>query len=248
MSASSNPEVSESSFIAEVTALVRDDLPGLPRLAVAAGMVRDGPHAFVRWLDGLTRDGPIVRTIAARSYWHPNGFAKLVLHISAQPDFKIRMHVWPESGTAKRGESNPHSHRWEFASTLLTGRGMLVTEYQEAAEGGKPYTRYHYGTNPAEPAALVANGAVRLGEVKWPRLTRGDVYSCDTEVVHTAEPLGADLTATAVVQGPRRTPATAVYCAPGESDDQPNRPLSVSELRLLVKAIVAGVGGCSSRR
>jgi hypothetical protein len=214
---------------------------GLPGLAAAAAEIRNNRHSFVSWLDGLSQDADAVRAVARRSYWHPNGFAKLVLHTSAEPEFRIRLHVWPKSAKPSRGESNPHSHRWEFASTVLAGEGMHMVEYEENAERGKPYRRYWYGTDPADPAALVSDDDVRLKRVRPPHVWHGEVYTCDTAIVHTVRPVSADLTATVVVQGPRRTPTTVVYCAPGESDDQPNRPLSESDFQLLVKSVVEAV-------
>ncbi|MFF1612621.1 hypothetical protein ACFVYA_33010 [Amycolatopsis sp. NPDC058278] len=236
----------ESRFVGNLATLLGEDGPRMPRLVAAAEAVSRDPQGFVCWLASLTRDAEAVRAVVARSYWHPNGFAKLVLHTSAVSEFKIRMHVWPESAASVRGEMNPHSHRWDFASTLLTGQGMVMPEYREVADEGDLFTRYRYGIDEVNPATLVFDGAVRLVQVKPRHLSRGSVYSCDTHVIHTAEPLGRDLTATVVVQGPHRVPTTAVFCAPGQSEDQPNRALSVADFRLLVKAVISGVGGCGS--
>jgi hypothetical protein len=120
---------------------------------------------------------------------------------------------------------------------------MHMVEYREVADRGKPFARYRYGTDPANPAALVADGTARLFRTNSPHVYRGEVYACDTDVVHTVEPIGSGLTATVVVQGPRRTPTTVVYCGPGESDDQPNHPMSESDFQLLVKAVVTEFSG-----
>lgn len=52
---------------------------------------------------------------AARSYWHGNGFLKVVL---LDKGYKLRLHIW-FAGTSC--EENIHSHRWGFASHVLTG-------------------------------------------------------------------------------------------------------------------------------
>lgn len=237
-----------SRFVLELRATLSRGAPGVPALVAAAEMVCGDRTGFARWLVDLARDPDSVRAIVARSYWHPNGFAKLVLYASAEPEFKIRMHVWPASGRTSRGETNPHSHRWEFASTLLVGQGLALPEYREVTRGGELFTRYRYGVDPARPAVLVADGPVRLVARKTRLLSRGGVYSCDTQVIHTAEPLGRGLTATLVIQGPHRTSTTAVFCVPGQSDDQPNGSLSVADFHLLVQAVLAEVGECSSHR
>jgi hypothetical protein len=213
--------------------------PGLAQLEAAAEYVRAHRTAFAAWLRDLAGDPTAAADVAKRSYWHPNGFAKIVLHTGVEPEFRVRLHVWPSSDTVSRGESNPHSHRWEFASHVLTGTGMHMVEFAETADGGKPFRRYRYGADPADPAALVADGDVRLRRRASPHVQSGDVYTCDTSIVHTVRPVDAGLTATVVVQGPRRTSTTVVYCEPGESDDQPNFDLTRADFEELVTAVLA---------
>jgi hypothetical protein len=225
-------------FLRDLTDMLTASEPvDLPWLRRAAERVQQNPDKFLSWLEEAFQDGAAVREAAARSYWHPNGFAKLILHTSAEPGFRIRLHVWPASPEPSRGESNPHSHRWEFASTVLTGEGMHMVEYRERDDRGKGYQRYRYGTDPAHPAALVRDGEVRLWRTGHPHVQRGDVYTCDTEVVHTVRPIAGDLTATVVVQGPHRADSTVVYCEPGQTDDQPNRAMTEAEFRDLLDAV-----------
>jgi hypothetical protein len=221
--------------------------PGLAELAAAAEHVRAARGEFAGWLRDLAADEAAATEIAKRSYWHPNGFAKLVLHTGVEPEFRVRLHVWPRSEQPSRGESNPHSHRWEFASHVLTGAGMHMVEFAETAGRGRPFRRYRYGTDPANPAALVADGEVRLERRAVPHAQRGDVYTCDTAVVHTVRPIDAGLTATVVIQGPRRTPTTVVYCEPGESDDQPNTVLTGGGFHELVTAVLASLDDGAAR-
>lgn len=215
--------------------------PGPADLERALRPVAAEPGGCLRWLDDLTRDAAAIAGIAARSYWHPNGFAKLILHPG--PEVRIRLHVWPAAGVAVpgvlRGESNPHSHRWEFASTVLAGGGLDMIEYAETGAGGLPYNRFRYGADPADRAALVSDGLVRLGVVGRPSVRLGQVYSCDTAVVHTVAPAGTGLTATLVFQGPQRTSSTVVYRELELGDDQPNLPLTAAEAVHLIGAVLA---------
>ena len=221
--------------------------PRLPELAAAAEHVRAARGEFAAWLRDLAADEAAVAEIAKRSYWHPNGFAKIVLHTGVEPEFRVRLHVWPRSETPSRGESHPHRHRWEFASHVLAGTGMHMVEFAETAEGGKPFRRYRYGTDPANPAALAADGEVRLKRRAVPHVQGGDVYTGDTAVVHTVRPVDAGLTATVVIQGPRRTPTTVVYCEPGESDDQPNIDLTEADFGALATAVLASLDSEAGR-
>ncbi|KFU75985.1 hypothetical protein SAMN04489729_1892 [Amycolatopsis lurida] len=236
---------SGSSDSAEVHAFVQDikdsrrgdgvvDLPWLDR---AARRVQDDPGTFLAWMREILRNEETVRDTAKRSYWHPNGFAKMVLHSSA--DFRIRLHVWPGSDEPSRGESNPHSHRWEFASTIIAGEGVHMAEYTEVVEGGVLHNRYWYGTDPANPAALRLDGQVRIRKLRAPHARLGQIYTCDSEVVHTVRPIDGSLTATLVFQGPHQSAKTVVYCIPGQTDDQPNGKMTEEDVRLLVKSVAA---------
>lgn len=66
-------------------------------------------------LSSLIQSPEFLAEIAARSYWHGNGFLKVVL---LDQDYKLRLHIW-FAGTSC--EENIHSHRWGFASHVLTG-------------------------------------------------------------------------------------------------------------------------------
>lgn len=212
------------------------DLSLLREVALATA---EDPGAFLSWLGRLREDSAAALETARRSYWHPNGFAKIVLHSSSEPEFRIRLHVWPAvSGGVRLGESNPHSHRWEFASTAIVGEGLHMVEYRETNEGGQPYRRYRYGMDPRNTAALRVDGTTRLIRTSSPHALVGQVYSCDTSVVHTVRPIGRALTATVVFQGPRRSSSTVVYREPTLGDDQPNGVLTESNLHELAASVI----------
>lgn len=66
-------------------------------------------------LSAIIQAPELLASIAARSYWHGNGFLKVVL---LDEGYKLRLHIW-FAGTSC--EENIHSHRWGFASHVLTG-------------------------------------------------------------------------------------------------------------------------------
>lgn len=66
-------------------------------------------------LSAIIQAPELLASIAARSYWHGNGFLKIVL---LDKGYKLRLHIW-FAGTSC--EENIHSHRWGFASHVLTG-------------------------------------------------------------------------------------------------------------------------------
>jgi hypothetical protein len=216
-----------------------DDIGGLCRVA---SRVAERLDDVVSWLGDLCADDEAVRAVAQRSYWHPNGFAKLILY--SEQGTRLRLHVWPAaSGGPRLGESNPHSHRWQFASTVVTGDGLHMVEYRETDQGGKHYDRYRYGADPTDRAALSPAGQTRLARRVNLHVHAGQVYRCDTDIVHTVAPIGQELTATLVVQGPRRTDSTVVYRKPGLGDDQPNGVLTESDFRTLATGLRTAYAG-----
>jgi hypothetical protein len=192
-------------------------------------------EAFAGWL--RTFDDPArANAVARRSYWHPNGFAKLVL--KSGTDHKVRLHVWP-AGSHRLGESNPHGHRWNFASTVLSGDGLEDTHYRES-DTGLPYESYRYaGGNAAD--AVTRRGTVHLDESGRFTRANGVAYTLDTSVVHTVRPLGSALIATLVIQGPALHDDTPVYGAPGVNVDEPGHAISGAEVHELIRDVLAAL-------
>jgi hypothetical protein len=173
-------------------------------------------------------------TIAARSYWHINGFAKIVLATDGTPDGrKLRLHVWPTAeGAGPRGESDPHGHRWDFASSVLVGAGLDVVEYETVDRDGDLWGGYAY-----DPTTGLQGGIeVQLRAVSSLLRPPGDVYRCGTEVLHTVEPRGRGVTASLVLQGPVVRASTWVYRREPKPWVRPRdlRPDEVADLVTLV--------------
>jgi hypothetical protein len=113
-----------------------------------------------------------------------------------------------------------------------------MVEYVESESAGKAFDRYRYGADPNDRATLLLDGAARLKRIAAPHVRYGEIYSCDTRVVHTVVPTEVGVTATLIVRGPHTSPSTVVYCEPGRDTDQPNQPMAESDFRLLVKHVV----------
>lgn len=218
---------------------VADRLAG-PRdtTALAAALERllaDRP-ALVGWLGSLVDDPDRLTQVVNESYWHANGFAKLVLHSGA--GFRIRLHVWP-TGEGRRGEPDPHSHRWDFASSVLAGDGLDIVESVELLEADsvrdEPCTRYVY-----DGFGLVPDTKVFLRETRRYAVLTHQRYTTDTRAIHTVAPQGSDLVATLLVQGPHISSATAVYGTDlDDLVDRPGRPIDAADVRELVADVAA---------
>jgi hypothetical protein len=90
----------------------------------------------------ICRSRTLQDDVAGRSYWHPNGFIKLVLE---QRDGwgQLRLHVWPEA----TDDDDVHDHAWHYESVVVGG-DLREIRYREAADvdtGGTPMWRHSYG-------------------------------------------------------------------------------------------------------
>lgn len=211
-----------------------DDDPEAGDLRRVLDQVVEDPRRLVRWLGDFD-----VAAVAERSYWHPNRFAKLVLHVG--PRVRVRLHVW-RPGSERRGETNPHGHRWHFASTVLCGDGLRSTEYEESDESGHPYVKCRWvGGGPTSSPTPVDRVFLRVCDTHVVRAQ--DRYAVTTGTIHTIDPLGTDLVATLVVQGPPRMAAADVYCAADMQADAAGRSISPGDVDDLLRAVLAALDG-----
>lgn len=131
-------------------------------------------------ISSLIQSPELLAKIAARSYWHGNGFLKVVL---LDQGYKLRLHIW-FAGTSC--EENIHSHRWGFASHVLTG--SLKSElWADAANDDLPASRCTSKTGPANSRALTLQ-------------TKEYVYTAKHQSGHTPVPAHKKLIGTACLQ------------------------------------------------
>lgn len=206
-------------------------------LGAALGLLLQDRGALLEWFRSILADPAALARVVAGSYWHANGFAKLVLHDG--PGFRVRLHVWP-AGEDRRGEADPHSHRWDFASAVLTGAGLEVVEYEElltsASATDAEHIRYaYYGRS------LVPDTKVFLRRDREFDVLTGDRYATVTTRIHTVAPKGADLVATLLVQGPHTNPAAVVYGEGLDSRSSLGHALDAGAVRALVTDVVAAL-------
>jgi hypothetical protein len=97
-------------------------------------------HANLRArLGGMLGSRALLEAIAGRSYWHPNGFAKLVLDRRWRVG-EVRLHIWPEHPH----DEDIHGHGWAYESIVLTGE-LTEIAYREAPPGeGEAMWRHSY--------------------------------------------------------------------------------------------------------
>jgi hypothetical protein len=175
--------------------------------------------------------------VAARSSWHENGFAKVRLVVRG--GYSVRLHIWPR-GRVSRGDTNPHGHRWEFASWVAVGAGVDEVYFAEdrgEVPASATYTRCEYGYVDGV-RTLTPLGEARLCDADRMHHPSDATYACLRDVIHTVTPAGRDLVATVVVQGPVLSPKTPVYLADSRSEPS-YRDMSPDDLRDLLEGVAA---------
>jgi mannose-6-phosphate isomerase-like protein (cupin superfamily) len=150
------------------------------------------PDSLRLLISQLLCDGPALARVQAWSYYHHNGFRKLVLLQNAA--FKLRLHLWEVR--SERHHENIHDHRWNFASALLAGRFQTVI-WEEDAEG--PEVRLDCTYTPAREGSVYSvreNGQVRLRPQRTHTLQKGDIYYMPASTLHQVTDLGEGVTRT----------------------------------------------------
>ncbi|MER6911347.1 hypothetical protein ABT354_06715 [Streptomyces sp. NPDC000594] len=150
---------------------------------------------------------------------HPNGFVKLPLARVAQDARRLFLHIWQDGAE----DAHIHNHRWDFASTLLSGglANTLVETAPTEPERPTAYRAVHHRPH-GDGFRLDATDApwVRVTGSRTTTLTAGDRYRMPARTLHrAAAPHG---TITLVARG---TPLhrTSRVLIRGEAPDEPLR-------------------------
>jgi hypothetical protein len=209
----------------------------LPDLHRTATMLRHHPGLLRSSLALLEHSDEALADVAERSYLHPNGFAKIVLKVGG--GYGIRLHVWHRQGGEWISDANPHGHRWEFASWIVVG-ALRETTFAELTHG-KTHLRCDYDRDERGVGFLTPTRTADLRVVDRIDRRAGTVYQRSRNVVHTVTPMGRDLVASVVLQGPRAFEPTPVYLQPGEDSEHREEQLRPGRLRDLVAEVASAV-------
>jgi hypothetical protein len=225
-------------LIKDITAALDPDA-AMGGLVEGAQRVRERADLVRSHLQFLLSDPDRLAGAAKGAYVHVNGFVKVKLFECK--DFSLRLHIWP-AGENRRGDIEPHSHRWDFASWVAVGRGLLERYWRTTGEQdphGVVHFEYRY--EPRSEAPVRAQDITVLRSVEqWERIA-GTVYDCPVTALHTVVPVGTDLIATIVLQGPTLADSTTVYRPAGSLCTNHKEPITSIELGGLFEAVGAAV-------
>lgn len=141
---------------------------------------------IIHLLESLLENRDHLIPIAQQSYTHSNGFDKITLIASINPEYKLRLHVWwptPETSGSIPIELI-HDHRWHFRSTVLAG-SIRIELFQRAEQGPLKFQyRYHPRDDNRQTYSMYLVGRASLTSGFKARLGKGSTYSLDPGMYH----------------------------------------------------------------
>lgn len=156
------------------------------------------PDSVRAILRDIVDDDEQLQRSARLSSSHPLGFDKLVLHATA--NYQVRLHVWWPHLTAPREDI--HDHRFDFISSVVTGR-LYVENYTQSAASPRRmsgYTEKHaLGTGSYDLAPL---GSLQVSQIGSSILQPGSVQFTSAEILHRVRAIEGELTVTFFVKAP----------------------------------------------
>src|SRR6266568_8411973 len=179
-------------------------------------------------LRAVLDDPSLEKEIASQSYTHSNGFDKIVLLDSKEPEYKVRFHVWWPSKSTVYVE-DVHNHIWDFSSAVLTGafrfqifqtddHGTLMYHYRKTTLQGGGHSMYYIGTS---SLSCTFDGFIPAG----------CSYTLTRDVFHRVISVSDQVTSTILIQGAVVKNASDIFTDQSDHEALPIRPFERSELR-----------------
>jgi hypothetical protein len=107
--------------------------------AARAGDALGWTHGRAAVLQAALRSRARQEAVVERSYWHPNGYLKLVL-AGGSGTTQLRMNVWASTEV----DDDVHDHAWSYRSQVLTGSVRELRYRETAVAGGPLWWRHRY--------------------------------------------------------------------------------------------------------
>jgi hypothetical protein len=175
-----------------------------------------------------SRDPPV-------GYKHPNGFSKIRLVGLTDYGWAVRLHVW-DGGSSDR---DIHSHRWPFASYVLSG--SLIERRYESNSGMGQWIKYDCGRSVDGLYALRNPQACNVSLIAEDTYQSGSSYKGNAEALHLAMTGGgAHPTVTLFIQGSERKKSSTVIKpkCPAVNANHPVAQYRTQELVDLLKVVL----------
>jgi hypothetical protein len=166
--------------------------------------------SLIEFLESIYSDDNALANVAAKSYAHRNGFDKLVLIASSDPEFRLRLHIWwPNSDEV--GDMHIHNHKWDFRSRIIEGSYRHQTYAVDA--GGEEWHRYRcHSVLQKQGHQMEYECTQHLRCVFDNIVVKNSEYTIDHSILHKVSLMDPfHLTSTIILQSPVLQVGTIVY-------------------------------------
>ena len=126
-----------------------------------------------------------ITKLCKSSYYHPNGFLKLMLMECKHTGFLMRLHSWDNQSSEKELISRTHNHMRDGWSIILDGE-MCDNRYFECPSkfGEKYFKTNIYERHDTSSYKLVPVGNTYLTQKSSQKLHKGNIYSLFHRAIH----------------------------------------------------------------
>lgn len=194
------------------------DLPSDVSFSDSLDRILSRDSAF-SMIEAILADDRTLESVAECSYRHSNGFDKITLMSSDDPEFKLRLHVWWPKMSGGVSREYVHNHRWWFRSKVL--RGNSYVEIFAEQDNGKLMHRHEYVPRDAvtEKYALKNVGMAKMASQFMFRLAPGSTYSMSPDAFHRVLWTGDEVSITMFVRWGSIRSTASVFSEAGIEDE-----------------------------
>lgn len=131
----------------------------------------------------------VLENLINNSYEHDNGFIKILLAKSDSQQFRLRLHIWPESPLL---EQNIHDHRFDFWSSVFCG-SLTNIEWNFKDDGVYMGHYLYFPRHGEDSYDLQWNGEKALSCTAQKTINAGSSYLVEKSTLHTVSKHGGKL-------------------------------------------------------
>ena len=132
-------------------------------------------------IHALSTDEHMLADISKRSYRHLNGYDRIELLCSTNPEYGLRLHVW--WGNEEHEKERVHGHPWNFASVILTG-ALQVEQFVEVETGAQVEFCNYERPDGRDTYKLTPTGRSTIRSILRIALAAGSQYYADNRLIH----------------------------------------------------------------
>ncbi len=189
------------------------------------GRLHTNPSAITSLIEHICDSSRALSEIAARSFWHRAGFAKINLLDDYHSTPNIRLHIWTEN--SKMPELNGvHIHPWHLWSTVIEG-SLKFRIYRRSEVAGDEYAERILNAIEHKGFQEQPNGKSKLITTFDATMTAGTSYFFLAGDIHDAAPGSSDRTLTCAIRSQFLTKESRAFDQP-----QIEKPVFATQSRI----------------